>query len=73
MISYHGFGLSCYDQTEKIKNTIHRKICLLTNTNMNINDISCKVGFSCQRHFSTSFKQVKGMTPTQFKEESKRN
>ncbi|WP_438287660.1 helix-turn-helix domain-containing protein, partial [Phocaeicola vulgatus] len=53
--------------------TIHRKICLLTNTNMNINEISCKVGFSCQRHFSTSFKQVKGMTPTQFKEESKRN
>ena len=53
--------LDCLAMTKlKIKNTIHRKICLLTNTNMNINDISCKVGFSCQRHFSTSFKQVKG-------------
>lgn len=66
--------LDCLAMT-KLKNQEHytQKICLLTNTNMNINDISCKVGFSCQRHFSTSFKQVKGMTPTQFKEESKRN
>lgn len=53
--------LDCLAMTKlKKSRTLHRKICLLTNTNMNINDISCKVGFSCQRHFSTSFKQVKG-------------
>lgn len=67
--------LDCLAMTKlkKSRTLYTEKICLLTNTNMNINDISCKVGFSCQRHFSTSFKQVKGMTPTQFKEESKRN
>ena len=68
--------LDCLAMTKlKKSRTLYteKSVYLLTNTNMNINDISCKVGFSCQRHFSTSFKQVKGMTPTQFKEESKRN
>ena len=40
---------------------------------MNINEISYEVGFSYPRYFSTSFKQIKGMTPTRFKEENKKN
>ena len=68
--------LDCLAMTKlKKSRTLYteKSVYLLTNTNMNINEISYEVGFSCQRHFSTSFKQVKGMTPTQFKEESKRN
>ena len=55
--------LDCLAMTKlKKSRTLYteKSVYLLTNTNMNINDISCKVGFSCQRHFSTSFKQVKG-------------
>ena len=55
------------------KLSIEKSVYLLTNTNMNINEISYEVGFSYPRYFSTSFKQVKGMTPTRFKEENKRN
>ena len=29
--------------------------------------------FLYPRYFSTSFKQIKGMTPTRFKEENKKN
>ena len=52
---------------------IEKSVFLLTNTNMNINEISYEVGFSYPRYFSTSFKQIKGMTPTRFKEENKKN
>jgi AraC-like DNA-binding protein len=51
---------------------IERSVYLLTNTDMSINDISYEVGFSYPRYFSTSFKQMKGMTPTRFKEENKK-
>ena len=68
--------LDCLAMTKlKKSRTLYteKSVYLLTNTNMNINEISYEVGFSYPRYFSTSFKQVKGMTPTQFKEESKRN
>ena len=52
---------------------IEKSVYLLTNTNLNINEISYEVGFTYPRYFSTSFKQIKGMTPTQFKEEKKKN
>lgn len=52
---------------------IEKSVFLLTNTNMNINEISYEVGFSYPRYFSTSFKKIKGMTPTRFKEENKKN
>lgn len=35
--------------------------------NLTIADISDQVGFEYQRYFSTLFKQIKGMTPTQFR------
>ena len=64
-------GLGVNDYINKLR--IEKSVYLLTNTNMNINEISYEVGFSYPRYFSTSFKQVKGMTPTRFKEENKKN
>lgn len=64
-----GLGVNDYINRLRIENSVF----LLTNTNMNINEISYEVGFSYPRYFSTSFKQIKGMTPTRFKEENKKN
>lgn len=64
-------GLGVNDYIKRLR--IEKSVFLLTNTNMNINEISYEVGFSYPRYFSTSFKQIKGMTPTRFKEENKKN
>lgn len=64
-------GLGVNDYINRLR--IDKSVFLLTNTNMNINEISYEVGFSYPRYFSTSFKQIKGMTPTRFKEENKKN
>ena len=63
-------GMGVNDYINRIR--IERSVYLLTNTNLSINEISYEVGFSYPRYFSTSFKQVKGMTPTRFKEENKK-
>lgn len=54
-------GLGVNDYINRLR--IEKSVFLLTNTNMNINEISYEVGFSYPRYFSTSFKQIKGMTP----------
>ena len=64
-------GLGVNDYINRLR--IEKSVFLLTNTNMNINEISYEVGFSYPRYFSTSFEQIKGMTPTRFKEENKKN
>lgn len=64
-------GLGVNDYINRLR--IEKSVFLLTSTNMNINEISYEVGFSYPRYFSTSFKQIKGMTPTRFKEENKKN
>ena len=63
-----GMGVNDYINRIRIERSVH----LLTTTTMSINEISYEVGFSYPRYFSTSFKQVKGMTPTRFKEESRK-
>ena len=63
-----GMGVNDYINRIRIERSVH----LLTNTELSINEISYEVGFSYPRYFSTSFKQMKGMTPTKFKEESKK-
>ena len=63
-----GMGVNDYINRIRIERSVH----LLTTTDLSINDISHEVGFSYPRYFSTSFKQVKGMTPTRFKEENKK-
>lgn len=64
-------GLGVNDYINRLR--IEKSVYLLTNTNLNINEISYEVGVTYPRYFSTSFKQIKGMTPTQFKEEKKKN
>lgn len=39
--------------------------------NLTITEVSEEVGFEYQRYFSTLFKQVKGVTPTQFRQQQK--
>jgi AraC family transcriptional regulator len=50
---------------------IHQKIEkvkeLLTYKEMNLNEISFKLGYSSAAHLSTQFKKVTGLTPSQFK------
>jgi YesN/AraC family two-component response regulator len=43
---------------------------LLLETAMTITEISDRVGFEYQRYFSTLFKQTKGLTPTQFRQQN---
>ncbi len=40
---------------------------LLTNTDLNVNEIAFSVGFTDQRYFSTSFKKVFGVSPSNYK------
>lgn len=59
-----GLGVNDYINRLRIEKAVH----LLMHTEMNINEISNEVGFTYPRYFSTMFKQVKGITPTQFKD-----
>ena len=63
-----GMGVNDYINRIRIERSVH----LLTTTDMSVNEISQEVGFSYPRYFSTSFKQLKGMTPTRFKEENRK-
>lgn len=47
---------------------IDKAIDLLLNTDLSITEISEQVGFSYQRYFSSVFKQAKGVTPSQFRQ-----
>lgn len=58
-------GLGINDYINRLR--IEKAVNLLTHTEMNINEISDEVGFTYPRYFSTIFKQIKGVTPTQFK------
>ncbi len=44
---------------------------LLAYKEMNLNEISFKLGYSSVAHLSTQFKKVTGLTPTQFKSQTK--
>ena len=63
-------GMGVNDYINKIR--IEKASLMLIQTDLTISEISYEVGFTYQRYFSTIFKQVKGMTPTQFKEKNRR-
>ena len=65
MAKITGFGVNDYINRIRIEKAVY----YLVHSNLSIKEISQEVGFSYPRYFSTSFKQVKGMTPTQYKEE----
>lgn len=52
---------------------IERASQLLNTTQMSIAEVSEAVSFDSPKYFSTLFKQVKGMTPTQFRESENGN
>lgn len=51
---------------------IEKAAQLLTGSTLNITEISEAVGFEYPRHFSTLFKQIKGMPPSQFRQQEKK-
>ena len=58
-----GMGANHYINRRRID----KAIILLTQSDMSITEISEQVGFTYQRYFSTLFKEMKGMTPSQFR------
>ena len=61
-------GMGVNDYINRIR--IERSVELLLGTNLTINEIAYEVGFAYPSYFSTSFKHVKGVTPTRFKREN---
>lgn len=62
-------GMGPNDYINRIR--IEKSVQLLAHSKLTITEISDEVGFTYQRYFSTTFKQIKGVTPTQFRENSK--
>lgn len=62
-------GIGANDYISRIR--IEKAVQLLTDTQLSITEISEEVGFTYQRYFSTAFKQIKGVTPTQFRSDQK--
>ena len=58
-----GMGANDYINRRRID----KAIILLIQSDMSITEISEQVGFTYQRYFSTLFKEMKGMTPSQFR------
>ena len=58
-------GMGAHDYIHRRR--IDKAIILLTQSGMSITEISEQVGFTYQRYFSTLFKEMKGMTPSQFR------
>lgn len=50
---------------------IEKAAILLTQTSLSIVEISEEVGFEYQKYFSTLFKQIKGVTPTQYRSQER--
>lgn len=60
--------ISANDYINKIR--IEKASELLTTTELSIIEISEQVGFEYPRYFSSVFKQIKGITPTQFRKQN---
>lgn len=56
-------GVNDYINTVRIA----KAVCLLKQTEMTIGDIATDTGFKNQRYFSTFFRQIKGVSPTEFR------
>ena len=63
-----GMGVNDYINRIRIEKSEH----YLLHTELSIKEISQELGFAYPRYFSTTFKQFKGLTPTQFKEQNKK-
>ena len=63
-------GMSVNEYINKLR--ITQALHLLENSDATVSEIADKVGFSYQCHFSTAFKQITGMTPTEYRQSKKR-
>lgn len=61
-----GMGVNDYINRKRIE----RASYLLSHSDKSITEISEAVGFTYQRYFSTLFKEIKGVTPSQFRSEN---
>lgn len=82
LVDHIGVGRTTFYQKVKIltgmsvneyinKQRINQALQLLENSDATISEIADKVGFSYQCHFSTAFKQITGMTPTEYRQSKK--
>lgn len=62
-------GMSVNEYINKLR--INQALQLLESSDATISEIADKVGFSYQCHFSTAFKQITGMTPTEYRQSKK--
>lgn len=63
-----GVPLATYIRNRKLEESI----ALLANTSMDIAEISSRLNFSSQSHFSSLFKKTYGMTPKEYRERAAR-
>lgn len=63
--------MSVNDYINKIR--IGQAAVLLETTDATVSEIADKVGYAYQCHFSTSFKQIIGMTPTEYRRSKKKS
>ncbi len=64
-------GMKITDYINKFR--MEKALHLMNNPQLNITEIAEAVGFSTLRYFSTVFKQYTGYTPSQWKENAKKN
>lgn len=64
-----GMGVNDYISRFRIEKAVH----LLAETDLSITEISELVGFAYQRYFSEVFKTMKGMSPSKYRQDCKRN
>ncbi len=63
-----GYNINDYILTARLQ----KAKFLLSNENMSIFEVACKVGFSSQAYFSTVFRSKFSMTPTEYKDGMKK-
>ena len=64
-----GMGTSEYINSRRIQKAED----MLLNTNLSVSEISDRLGFTYQRYFSTLFKKMKGISPSQFRNQNGEN
>lgn len=64
-------GMSANDYINKIR--ITHAMTLLESTDATVSEIADKVGYLYQCHFSSSFKQMLGMTPTEYRQSKRKS
>ena len=61
--------MSVNDYINKLR--IDRAAYLLRHSTATVSEIADDVGYAYQRYFSTLFKQMTGMTPSEYRQQSK--